>query len=111
MTVFSHSFFMKKTWYAKFWAPPERDGEREREGGEGKRKRKRRREIDIIARSYILTIFGSCPTEPLCQVADKVEEKVALRNTDDLVTDHHKQGEALGTGKAQPVSNGCAEVF
>ena len=37
-----------------------------------------------------LTLTAAGSAEPLCQMAHKVKEEVALRDTDDLVADHNE---------------------
>ena len=44
-------------------------------------------------------------------MTNKVKEEVALRDTNDLITDHNEQGEPLGAGEPEAVSYSIAEVF
>ena len=48
---------------------------------------------------------------PVCQMADKVEEEVTLRHRDHLVGDLDEQGEALGRPQVQPLRDVAAEVL
>ena len=59
-----------------------------------------------------LTVSGrSSLLNPVCEVADKVKEEVALRNTDDLVGDLDKQTKALAGPKVEPLGDVLAEIF
>ena len=60
--------------------------------------------------SVALTISTASPPQPLRQVTDKVKEEVALRDTDDLITDHNEQGEPLGAEETQTLGYCTAEV-
>ena len=54
---------------------------------------------------------GPCLLDPVGQVADKVEEEVALGHGDDLVGDLDEEGEALGGTEVQALADRGAEVL
>lgn len=64
---------------------------------------------NCLEKFFTVSCFGS--PQPLRQMADKVKEEVALGDADDLVADHNEQGEPLGTGKAESLGDGAAEIL
>lgn len=58
------------------------------------------------------TIFGGLSLfDPVCEVADKVEEKVLFRNGDDLISDFNKEAEAFVRLEREPLRDALTKVL
>ena len=60
----------------------------------------------------LLTISGGPGFfDPVCEMPDKVEEKVSFGDRDDLVSDLDKEGEAFGWSQVETLAYRSAKVF